>query len=323
MPAVLIGILGFSGTGREALAYESYHDPLQNDKGYCSTCHPGFAGGRSDALHALHTGGSDPVTGECSLCHTGSGRDNPLTMWSIGDGSGNGLGCAGCHGRMYGEAIRDNYRGFPTFGRSKSSGYGLRRHHFNSGVTVCLVCHAPEPPGGAILPESEGPPYYARSDVSLGGRPVDACTNEDTANDQDAAGLDNDGDGLYELNDADCLECTPGVVEMFDGIDNNCNGETDEVEGLGFGEPGNPALLSWNDQPPEGQLYDVMRSDSRFFAPDAPFSACLAVATPTHSLEDTEPVPPGSAFYYLVRNTLISDYGNSSDGSPRLFTVCP
>ena len=78
----------------EVSAFESYHDPLQDDQGYCSFCHTGFTGGRSDTLHSLHTEGSDPVTTNCDLCHTGSGRDNPLTMWSKDDH----LGCAGCHG---------------------------------------------------------------------------------------------------------------------------------------------------------------------------------------------------------------------------------
>ena len=59
----------------QAAAFESYHAPAKNDEGYCSMCHPGFKGGRSDTLHSLHTGGSDPITTNCDLCHTGSGRD--------------------------------------------------------------------------------------------------------------------------------------------------------------------------------------------------------------------------------------------------------
>jgi hypothetical protein len=54
--------------------------------------------------------------------------------------------------------------------------------------------------------------YYLRADVSLGGSPVDPCTNEDTANDADATGLDNDGDGVRDALDPDCAANTPPVA---------------------------------------------------------------------------------------------------------------
>ncbi len=221
---VLLGAL-ILGAGT-AIAYESYHDPNLNDQGYCSTCHPGFAGGRSDVTHDLHTGGNDPVTVECNLCHTGSGRDNPFTMWSTGD-NGDGLGCAGCHGRDYGQTIEQDYRGFTLVGLPKNSGWGLRAHHAAAGIDVCATCHldgATNPPtadDGTPLPEDVIDPtpatapihYYLRSDVSLGGNPVDPCTNEDTANDADTEGLDNDGDDLYDTADPDCAVVVAGPGE--------------------------------------------------------------------------------------------------------------
>jgi hypothetical protein len=185
-----------------ASAWERYHDPNQNDKGYCADCHPGFTGGTSDTLHALHTKGTDPVTTNCNLCHTNSGRDNPLIMWSEGDNN-DGLGCTGCHGRDYGEKIAANYGGFPTNGLAKASGYGLRKHHLNKGITDCLACH-PDVNQSFIKLEYVNPPYYVRSDVMLGGEPVYAADNEDSANDSNAFGLDNDGDLLYDANDPDC-----------------------------------------------------------------------------------------------------------------------
>ncbi|HSH09196.1 MAG TPA: hypothetical protein VK995_02330 [Oceanipulchritudo sp.] len=200
--------------GLPLLAYESYHDPNQNDLGYCSTCHPGFAGGRSDTLHALHTGGSDPVTTNCNLCHTGSSRDNPLTLWSTGD-SDNGLGCMGCHGRDYGQSVSTDYRGFPTNGLAKNSGVGLRLHHKNNGIAQCAGCHTADPnpyPENVINPGlGNTVHYYFRSDVSLGGQPVDPSLNEDKANDADGEGLDNDGDNAYDGLDSDTV-MTPGSV---------------------------------------------------------------------------------------------------------------
>ncbi|NDV62601.1 hypothetical protein G0Q06_09075 [Puniceicoccales bacterium CK1056] len=188
------------------LAYESYHDPAQDDLGYCSTCHPGFTGGRSDTLHDLHTGNPDNVTGSCSFCHTGDGRDNPLIMWSEGDE----LGCMGCHGRDYGETVQSNYNELPTNGKAKNSGYGLRKHHAVNGVSLCAGCHPDtiEPYPENVIDPGLGNTvhYYLRTgDVSLGGSPVDPSVNEDSANDADSKGLDNDGDNLYDENDPDTV----------------------------------------------------------------------------------------------------------------------
>ena len=71
--ALLVMIAALAGWTTAASAFESYHDPNTNDTGYCTTCHPGFAGGRSDTLHALHTGGTSAlgtITSNCDLCHT-------------------------------------------------------------------------------------------------------------------------------------------------------------------------------------------------------------------------------------------------------------
>lgn len=199
---LLLLLLGLFCPG-QAIAYESYHDPSLNDQGYCSTCHPGFRAGFSDVLHSMHTGGGDPMTTTCDLCHTGQGRDNPLTLWSTLD-NGNGRGCAGCHGRDYGETTIFDHRGLPSGGKPKASGYGLRRHHLNSGIAICKSCHIDVDP----LPENaQNPPYYSRSDVSLGGNPLDVCSNEDTGNDGDSRGLDTDGDLSYDSSDSDCAPC--------------------------------------------------------------------------------------------------------------------
>jgi hypothetical protein len=188
-------------------AYESYHNPATQDQGYCAQCHPGFVGGQDSPLHSVHTEPSDPVTTDCTLCHTGSGRNNPLIMWS---NQGNGLGCMGCHGLDYGETIKTNYNGFTTMGQHKNSGYGLRRHHARSGVTVCATCHTNDvnvaPYGENVVNTGLGftTNYYNLASVSLNGKPVNPCNNEDSTNDADTKGLDNDGDGLYDGADPDC-----------------------------------------------------------------------------------------------------------------------
>jgi cysteine-rich repeat protein len=204
-------------------AYESYHHPNLDGEGYCSDCHPGFKGGFAGALHQLHF-----MTFTCSLCHTGVGFDNPFIMWS----QGNNLGCLGCHGRDYGEPIGEDYRGFPMEGLPKNSGYGLRRHHIRSGITICEGCHG-NPPQSFIQPENVNPPYYARGDVSLFGMPVDACTNEDSPADPGTIGLDNDGNLLYESDDPACppVGCGDGTLDLGEDCDDGNNVDGDGCRG--------------------------------------------------------------------------------------------
>jgi hypothetical protein len=186
-------------------AYPNYHDPATEGQGYCATCHPGFV--NRDTLHDLHKG---PMTNTCNLCHTGSGRGNPFTMWSA-DGT-NPLGCMGCHGRDQGETIQlpDGYdNGSGTFdlnGLAKASGYGLRKQHLLRDVGLCLDCHD-DVPRSKVLPEDTVPPYYPRADVLI----ANPCSGEDRTG--DGLGLDNDGDNRIDNNDPDCnaaLTVTPG-----------------------------------------------------------------------------------------------------------------
>ena len=216
---VTLAVAGFLRTP-EVAAFESYHDPALADAGYCTSCHTGFAAGKNDTTHKLHTGGTSAlgtITSNCDLCHTGSGRDNPLTLWSAEDDAVTpGLGCAGCHGRDYGETIGANHQGFPITGLPKAGTWGLRQKHQDSGVpgtAACQSCH-----GTSTTPLSEDiePPYYARADVNVS----DSCADL----------LDNDGDGLLDAADPDCVSNvaptsdpngpytgTTGIAVAFDG----------------------------------------------------------------------------------------------------------
>lgn len=184
-------------------AYPNYHDPALDGDGYCATCHNGFVS--RGPTHDLHVGFSG-FTMNCDLCHTGTQRNNPFTMWSVGDGSANSNNaCSGCHGRDYGETIRADYDNgtalFAISGLAKMSGYGLRKRHLISGITQCLDCHA-DVPRCSIKPESVDPPYYPRTDVVISS----ACFSSTDV-------LDNDGDGRVNNLDPDCnpaLATTPG-----------------------------------------------------------------------------------------------------------------
>ena len=169
-------------------AYETHNNINEDNDGHCSSinCHPGFKGD-NDTSHRLHTGGDSPMITDCDLCHMDSDEDNTLMLWSAYD-SNKGYGCTGCHGRDYGEAIERNYADFLIAGKSKASGWGLRRVHALKGVPKCLFCHADKEP----LPENINPPYYLdpNAEVNL----TNSCQD----------GLDNDGDGLYDHVDPDC-----------------------------------------------------------------------------------------------------------------------
>lgn len=191
--------------------------PLYKDGGGsgCVTCHPGFDAGPPNAqLHQRHV--IDFGITNCNVCHPSGGGSTPVqTYWS---GAGGGLGCAGCHGRDYGETS-------PNSGQPKATAYGLRQYHINNGVLLCQSCHVagalghpnPLPP---IKAENVAPPYYGLSHNNL----TDPCSSAEedlletpnppgNGGDADLLGLDNDGDGARDFPaDADCSATTTTVT---------------------------------------------------------------------------------------------------------------
>ncbi len=340
-----LGVVVVAATLGRLLAYDYYSNYGEPDGlGNCASCHepgPGGFVGRGP-LHGAHT---TFATSTCQLCHTQQG-DVPRLNSS---GVTGGLGCIGCHGQP-----------LPA---GSHSGAGLRLHHTRANAPAdqnglkCVNCHAndPVPP-----PESAIPAYYARTDV-IQKTPCNTDGKEDfwnrTTGLPDGRGLDNDGDLLHDAaEDPDCgasacidldqdgygnpgdpsclngstrdcddarADVYPGATEAYDQQDNNCNGEVDEVERLGFNDPTLRRLLTWSAQPPAGQLYDVVRSGSPQFLATNPYSTCLIVGTPLTYLDDSAPVPASSVFCYLVRNTLVGDYGKTSSGVLRQHALCP
>lgn len=339
---VFLAAAALSGLVWRLSAYDFYSDLNAPDSlGNCASCHEAGPGGfiGRGPLHQAHT---VSATSNCKLCHTSTG-DVPRLGSS---GEVGGVGCIGCHGQPLATLV--------------SSGAGLRLHHANANVPAdpnglkCVSCHASDP---IPPPESTVPVYYARTDV-VQKTPCNTDGKEDFWNratgQPDGFGLDNDGDLLRDaLEDPDCgasacrdgdrdgygdpgdpscpngaaRDCDdsrsdvfPGAVEAFDSRDNNCNGEVDEIENVGFS---GTQQLTWKEQPPSGQLYDVIRSDSPQFPATSALSICLALATPQTLVDDPATVPARTVFYYLVRNTLVADYGKTSNGALRLYTLCP
>lgn len=170
----------------------------------CISCHTGFENG-TGILHFQHLNNFGPTT--CNVCHTSGGGSVPVLTYSSGPGGG--LGCAGCHGRDYGETS-------PNSGNPKSTAYALRDIHVANGVASCGLsggCHVPGQLGHpatfpSVFPENVAPVYYNVLFSAL----TDPCSaaQEDIPADADADGLDNDGDGDKDYPaDLDCPMPTP------------------------------------------------------------------------------------------------------------------
>jgi hypothetical protein len=334
---VILGGLVLAGLARPVLAYDQYSDGTANVN--CAVCHEAAPGGFQSRgpLHDAHLANA---TNTCLACHETKAGDIPFT-WRSGDTVLN-MGCSGCHGAAPGGV---------------GSAAGLRLHHQNKGVTVCTDCHNDSTPPA----ESVNPVYYGQATV-IPTSACNADGKEDFWNHltglPDGKGLDNDGDLLIDAADGDCATVTchdndqdgygnpgdpscprgsktdcddahadtyPGAIEAYDLRDNNCNTEIDEIESDGFFTTTNKNRYSWSAQPPASpsQLYDILRSDGPQFPTASANTVCLVVATSLTQIDDTLNPPAGRAFYYLVRNTLVTDYGKKTDGTLRLYTTCP
>jgi hypothetical protein len=132
----------------------------------------------------------------CDVCHDSGGRYPVFLSSDQSDYLGN-LGCVGCHGRA-------EDMGHDT--SSSGLGAGLRQHHTNAGVTECKSCHADADPA-LYTPVGEDvlPPYYFTPDDEFVNKPTNPCNS---GGEEDYAGgwqgLDNDGDGAYDIFDGDC-----------------------------------------------------------------------------------------------------------------------
>jgi hypothetical protein len=188
-----------------ALAYSEWSQ--NRDATNCGACHGDFrAGDYTSAtdgmlwgnLHNIHR--SDMLAGDCDTCHGNSGLFPVNLSVSAGGDGLDAISCVGCHGRA-----EDNTAENPDFPALSAYGSGLRQKHHNAGVTECADCHDDADPANYTpVAESVLPPYYANPGNNHPDMPDNTCATggEDFAG--DIRGLDNDGDGNYELDDSDC-----------------------------------------------------------------------------------------------------------------------
>jgi hypothetical protein len=185
--------------------------------GNCKGCHGDFLASayisRTDGrnwgnLHNLHRNVmlADGFPARCQTCHLVVGQRPVYTFQSLGNDALDPISCVGCHGRY---EDRQDENGHDTHGM----GAGLRQHHWNAGITFCGRCHEDADPAN-FTPVGEHvlPPYYF-ADGIFTNKPTDSCNPN---GEEDYAGLlfglDNDGDGKYDIKDPDCKPAFGKVV---------------------------------------------------------------------------------------------------------------
>ena len=145
---------------------------------------------------------------ECNLCHTSGDQKNPYLGSSNGTSDNLGVGCVGCHGREE-DAGNDNI--------SPGRGAGLRQHHTNSQIADCGNCHRDAIPANYTpVDEDVFPLYYGTVDT-LASAPCNPDGSEGINENWsigDLAGLDNDGDRIYDMLDVVCLP-EPGANALL------------------------------------------------------------------------------------------------------------
>lgn len=166
------------------------------------------------------------LSGECSACH-GNGA---VSTSSSSGSNGFNLGCNGCHGRPESAA------------GGKIIAAGLRQHHWNNGITDCVVCHSDSNPASfTTVGENVLPPYYFTPDTAHPNKPTDPCNPNGEENFAGTSiGLDNDGDGLYDLNDDNCqvttapdINLNPAALNLGSLLIGNANTLDTQIENLG------------------------------------------------------------------------------------------
>lgn len=199
---ILLSCMVLATLARPARAYPLYSTNRTNQ---CAACHGSMStsAGNYASLHDGVAWGTNLMNGhatnmlssDCNACHSASGF---FPVFLDGSAGGTGfpvIGCMGCHGRS-GDS-RDPVGGY---------GAGLRRHHDRAGISVCRGCHADAATTSSYTPVAESvlPPYYFSPDTNHTTKPANPCDANGSESVFGTTGLDNDGNGLYDLADPAC-----------------------------------------------------------------------------------------------------------------------
>ena len=232
--AVLVAMLTLlPWLGTTADAYETWST---NGADNCASCHgdfrangytslvdgsPWLISGSPTDLHDGHR--SVMLSSDCNACHT-AGSLSMVFLASSNGGTGfSPISCLGCHGR------RENGPGGP----GGVTGTGLRQAHHRAGTVDCLDCHADSDPAGpgSFTPVAEKvkPPYYFTPDSAHPGKPTNPCNKGGTTESKigSSLGLDNDGNGLFDGDDAACA--APVTLTSPNGAEALTSGSTHTI----------------------------------------------------------------------------------------------
>lgn len=209
-----VGVTAFV-VGAWVLANEDYSGGTPS----CLTCHGDFRLSPYTSLVDNQSWGNDMhdvhrntmLDSDCDACHSAAGR-LPTYLGSSAGGTGLApISCAGCHGRA------QDGTGTGSVGYAA----GLRQRHWLANRTVagystrsCVNCHSDSNPANkTVVGEAVKPPYYANPGTFHSAMPTDPCNPAPTYTENfkgTTIGLDNDGDGLFDMNDPNCAATTPG-----------------------------------------------------------------------------------------------------------------
>jgi hypothetical protein len=169
----------------------------------------------------------DTPVSKCAPCHMEDSRF-PVRLNESSSDYLDPIGCMGCHGR-YEDANDVDF--------SEGLGAGLRQHHTNAGVTSCAQCHADADPVNYVpVGENVRPPYYFTPDEIFMDKPTDPCSPSGEENFAGIwEGLDNDGDGVYDVLDLDCTPPFGKIVICHIPPDNPANARTKSVNAASLG----------------------------------------------------------------------------------------
>lgn len=180
-----------------------------SDYSGCESCHGDF---NSSSNYTSKTDGTNWGTNlmnghsgfgvTCNACHKSGGFDD-VYLNSSADATLS-KSCVGCHGRD--EDVNGSCVGGSGAQVECGSGAGLRSKHAEAGVGTCSGCHSGDPtPTG----EQVNPSYYGLPGVLT----LNACNADGTEARYGLYGLDNDGNGQADGDDAACgaFEINPGL----------------------------------------------------------------------------------------------------------------
>jgi hypothetical protein len=199
-------------------AYERYNDGCQNCHGafFDETSPKGTIFVYQGNKLEMHRIPYDMET-DCHMCHKNGDKNNPYLGKSAGHPPVPGIGCTGCHGREE-DAGNDSV--------SNGLGAGLRQHHWNAdriintesgslSSQICADCHSDSDPANYTPVGEHVIPSFYGTEYTNADNPCNEVAQHNINENWDGfnfEGLDNDGDGIYDMNDPDCIADSLTVV---------------------------------------------------------------------------------------------------------------